>query len=111
MDSKILDVDAYSLLCNVKKDFSLPENLREFLGRDDQGIEGLLFMIKDSKLCRRIPEDVRVEYEIILANTSEDLDKALESAIKNFQALLANDDAKKAIIHHFIQAEYEQSKK
>ncbi len=111
IDNKILEVDAYSLLCNVKKDFTLPESLREFLSRDDQGIEGLLFMIKDPKLCRRIPSDVRAAYEIILANTSEDLDKALESAIKSFQSLLDNDAAKKEIIHKFIQAEYEQQSK
>ena len=111
MDNKILEVDAYSLLCNVKKDFTLPESLREFLSRDDQGIEGLLFMIKDSKLCRRIPSDVRAAYEIILANTSDDLDKALEKAIKSFQELLSNNNAKQEIIHRFIQMEYEQSKK
>ena len=101
----ILKSTAFSLLCDIRKDFKLSDEFLEFLSRDDQGIDGLDFMIKDSKLCRRIPSDVRAEYEIILANTSEDLDKALESAIKSFQSLLDNDAAKKEIIHKFIQAE------
>ena len=107
----ILKSTAFSLLCDIRKDFKLSDEFLEFLSRDDQGIDGLDFMIKDSKLCRRIPSNVRIEYEIILANTSEDLDKALEKAIKSFQELLSNNDAKKAIIHRFIQMEYEQSQK
>lgn len=107
----ILKTTAYSLLCDIRKDFKLSDEFLEFLSKDDQGIDGLDFMIKDSKLCRRIPSDVRAEYEIILANTSEDLDHALESAIKSFQSLLDNNAAKKKIIHKFIQTEYEKSKK
>ena len=73
----ILKSTAFSLLCDIRKDFKLSDEFLEFLSRDDQGIDGLDFMIKDSKLCRRIPSNVRIEYEIILANTSEDLDKEL----------------------------------
>ena len=107
----ILKSTTFSLLCDIRKDFKLSDEFLEFLSRDDQGIEGLLFMIKDSKLCRRIPSDVRAAYEIILANTSDDLDKALEKAIKSFHELLSNNNAKQEIIHRFIQMEYEQSKK
>ena len=74
-------------------------------------IYDVTYMIKDPKLCRRIPSDVRAAYEVILANTSEDLDNALEKAIKSFQELLDNDAAKKVIIHKFIQAEYEKDTK
>ncbi len=110
MDKKILNADAFSLLCNIREDFTLSERFQEFLSRDNQGIEGLDFMIKDSRLCRRIPADVRAEYEIIRAKTLEDLDVAINSAIKHFQKLLNDDDKKLSIIHHFIQLEYERKK-
>lgn len=108
---KVLKVDAYSLLCNVRNDFEIPENLREFLSMDDQGIDGLDFMLKDSKLCRRIPSDVRASYEIIYARISEDLENELENAIKALQSLSSDNKARKEIIHKIIQDTYQKSKK
>ena len=45
----------------------IPKELRDFLELDDQGINGLDFMLSDAKLSRRIPTTVRVQYEQMYA--------------------------------------------
>ena len=40
------------LILGMSVDSTLPEELKEFLSRDDQGIEGLDLMLKDSNSAK-----------------------------------------------------------
>lgn len=86
-------LESLGLVCNIRAD-ALPENLREFLSIDDQGIEGLEFMLSDSKLYKRIPPDVRITYEVLFGNLSLQLDNEIGKIIKKLNDLLKDNTAK-----------------
>ncbi len=96
------------LICEVQKDFTISEKLLEFLNKDNQGIDGIEFMIKNYKLSLRIPPDVRSDYEKIRAQALNDLNEALEKTISELTDLFNDEEAKKQVILHFLQKKYEE---
>lgn len=77
----------------------IPKELRDFLELDDQGINGLDFMLSDSKLSRRIPTAVRVQYEQMYAELIAQLDSSIEELKKIIDEIENNP---KNVIHSFI---------
>ena len=98
------NITALGLILGMRKPIEIPPNLQEFLSRDDQGIEGLEFMLKDSKLSRRIPPNVRAEYETLYCVLSQELDENLKEVEQAIQAARSNPQK---IIHQLIQKSYE----
>ena len=95
------------LMVGIRNDIEIPPVLMDFLSNDDQGMEGLEFMLKDPKLCNRIPRNVRYNYEILyhkiessLADQISETRKALDEFEKN----------PKKMIHPLIQSLYEHHK-
>lgn len=87
-----------------RRDFKLPQELRNFLSEDDQGIEGLDFMLRDSKLFRRVPTEVSHQYHTLYS----DIDIQLEKSIQDLQSALDEIKANpKDVIHIVIQSLYE----
>lgn len=95
------------LILGMSVDSTLPEELKEFLSRDDQGIEGLDLMLKDSKLCQRIPSEVRVQYEILYSNLSSSIEEQLTKLQENIDEIMKNP---KETIHQILQMMYVSSK-
>lgn len=59
----------------------ISEEFREFLEKDEQGIEGLEFMLKDSSLRKRVPDEVITEYERVrrlIMERLEEIKKTIE---------------------------------
>lgn len=77
----------------------IPKELRDFLELDDQGINGLDFMLSDAKLSRRIPTTVRVQYEQMYAELIVQLDSSIEELKKIINEV---DKNPKNVIHSFI---------
>lgn len=92
---------------SMRNDYVIPESLKSFLSHDDLGMEGLEFMLKDSKLAKRIPQDVRLEYEILYATINSDIDKQIAKLRKQLDELEKN--PKKAI-HEIIEHSYANNK-
>lgn len=97
------------LVMEQLKDFNFPEELLEFMSKDDQGIEGIEFMLKDKKLCSRIPPTVRAQYEVLNATLQEQIEKACNEAISNIQEVLSNPQSLQQVAHTIIQDMYELS--
>lgn len=58
-------MDILGLLISVSKTkCKISPELMEFLSIDDQGIDGIEFMLKNENLAKRIPENIRQEYEL-----------------------------------------------
>lgn len=93
------------IIFQLDGEIKLTDALREFLGYDNQGIEGLDFMLKDVKLSKRIPKDVRMEYEAIYGNLSYLLQSRIDEIRKALQELEENP---KPVIHSMIQLLYEE---
>ena len=94
------------IILGISKDYlKIPKELREFLKLDDQGIEGLDFMLRDSKLYKRIPDDVRIQYEILFANLRSELEKNID-LIKEHLEEIKKDP--KPVIHDMISAATEE---
>lgn len=102
------NITALGFVLGMKKPVELPINLRDFLSLDDQGIEGLEFMLKDEKLSRRIPSDVRLEYERLYFLLSSELDETLDEVEQAIKYARSNP---KEIIHQLIQNSYEYEQK
>ena len=98
------NITALGFVLGMKKPVELPTTLRDFLSLDDQGIEGLEFMLKDAKLSRRIPSDVRLEYEKLYFLLSSELDETLDEVEQAIKEARSNP---KEIIHQLIQNSYE----
>lgn len=59
----------------------ISEEFREFLERDEQGIEGLEFMLENPRLSTRVPTEVRIQYECargIIMERLQELKKTIE---------------------------------
>ena len=85
---------------------NIPNNLRKFLTSDGMdGMKDLEFMLKDSKLSRRIPQNVRYEYETVYASLSIELDERLNDLEKAIKEMRSNP---REIIHDAIQKSLEQ---
>lgn len=67
--------------------------------------EGLDFMLRDSKLYKRIPDDVRIQYEILFANLRSELEKNID-LIKEHLEEIKKDP--KPVIHDMISAATEE---
>lgn len=87
----VLGIDANSL--------EIPKEFRDFLELDNQGIEGLVFMLSDAKLSSRIPSEVRAQYELLYANLSLQLDNSIEKLKIMIDEIEKNP---KDVIHSFI---------
>lgn len=89
------------LVLGMEKTVELPERLRNFLTMDGMdGINDFNFMLTNSKLCRKIPGDVRTEYEILYAQLSTELDEICYNLEKQLSEIRSNP---KEIIHEMIQ--------
>ena len=85
----------------------IPTELRNFLTNDGMdGIKDLDFMLRDPKLSRRIPKDVRYQYETIYAAISIDLDNNLDDLEQAIKEIRSNP---KEVIHDFIQQSLEKN--
>lgn len=85
--------------------FELSESLKEFLSRDDQGMSGLEFMLNDPKLTKRIPDNVRYDYETLYGLISHEIDISTEKVIEYLSDLKKDP---KELIHKIIQEIYEE---
>ena len=95
------------LMLGIAGNDTLPDDLKEFLSRDEQGIEGLEFMLKDPKLFKRIPNQVRLQYEILYGKLSSSIEKDLANAKKAIDEIISNPTP---VIHQMIQMMYEAEK-
>lgn len=95
------------IVLEIIQEQGLSTEFKEFLSLDDQGMEGLEFMLKDPKLCRRIPTQVRAEYEILYGNMAQNLQDRIEEIRKMLDQLEENP---KPVIHQAIQKMYEAEK-
>ena len=100
------------IILGMSKETEIPKELQKFLKKDDQGIEGLLFMIKNHKLSKRIPSDVRTQYEETRAEFINTLEGSLKEILENVEKLMKDDKAKEEFAHTMIQeiCDYEDSK-
>lgn len=99
-----------SLLLSIGDNCKLPPELFEFLKKDDQGIEGLEFMLRNPKLNRRIPQDVRIAYEVLYATLKNEIETSINKTIKQLHGLLNDPKSLKDDIHYIIQEMYEKEK-
>lgn len=76
MEEKIFSLSHLVINLGISK--KIPDNLQKFLSLDDQGMEGLEFMMKDPKLSLRIPSEVRAEYEIFSYELMSEIEKNLD---------------------------------
>lgn len=90
-----------------EEDIEIPKELNDFLSKDDQGIEGLDFMIRDSKLYKRIPKEVSIQYHALYANMDIMLDEGIKKLRKILDEMESNS---KEVIHYMIQEIYEEEK-
>jgi hypothetical protein len=72
------------------KSVEIPNELRDFLKLDDQGIYGLDFMISDSNLAKRIPPDVRIQYEKLYTILRLNLEDSLKELRKSIDEIEKN---------------------
>ncbi|MFR0823495.1 MAG: hypothetical protein ACLU84_05335 [Clostridia bacterium] len=100
-----MDTLLSGIIVHVKEMSELPEALQEFLSYDDQGISGLDFMLKDANLAKRIPKNVRVEYEALYGTLSYNLQSEID---KLREALAQLEENPKPLIHDIIQHLYEE---
>lgn len=85
----------------------LPPNLRQFLEMDGQGMDGLEFMLSHYELAKRIPKDVRLEYEALYGALSIQLEEKIAEWRKTLDAIEKNP---RDAIHNAIQTTLEQQK-
>lgn len=72
-----------NIIIGINKDkIVIPNELRDFLKKDDQGIDGFIFMLKNPKLSKRIPTDVRAQYEVLRASIIENLETSIRETKK-----------------------------
>ena len=72
-----------NIIIGINKDkIVIPNELRDFLKKDDQGIDGFIFMLKNPKLSKRIPTDVRAQYEVLRASIIENLETSIQETKK-----------------------------
>lgn len=105
MEKDLLSLEG--LMLSVRKDLEIPPVLMNFLSEDDQGMEGLEFMMKDAKLCQRIPREVRYNYEILCHSIENSLTDEISNARKALDELEKNP---RPMIHSIIQSIYEYHK-
>lgn len=103
MNQKNIAIAGFVL--GMNKPIEIPERLREFLTTDGMdGINDLDFMISNPKLCRRIPTDVRAQYEVLYCQLSEEIDEICN----NLEQQIADMRSKpKEYIHVLIQQSLE----
>ncbi len=83
-----MNMDMFSgVFLGIGDDVNIPENLKNFLKIDDQGIEGLEFMLKHPNLSERIPDDVRAEYVAIYSKIHLELLEHIEKMRRSLDAL------------------------
>jgi len=81
--------------------FTLPDELREFLQIDDQGIEGFDFMLKNPELSKRIPVNIRYQYELLYGQLMEVIQASLDRTKEEISKVEKNP---RESIHELIQA-------
>ena len=101
------NITALGLILGMRKPIEIPEALRDFLSLDDQGMDGLEFMLKSEKHCKRIPPEVRLEYETLYCILSQELEENLKEVEQAIQSVRSNPQQ---IIHQLIQKSYEAEK-
>lgn len=89
-----------------KEKIFIPNELRDFLSKDDQGIDGFIFMLKNPKLSKRIPGDVRAQYEVLRASI---LTTLLESIEKTREILDNVEKTPDEVINKFINQALKES--
>ena len=97
--SKNIDKIAGIVLGINPESLEIPKELRDFLKLDDQGIEGLDFMLKDAKLFRRIPPEVRAQYEILFFTMRTSIEESIKELRQSLDEIESNP---KDLIHEFI---------
>ncbi len=93
------------IFLGLSSTFNLPPELYEFLSRDDQGMEGLEFMLSDPELSKRIPPKVRTEYEMLYASLTRSVSDMITKSKETLDAI--EKDPKK-VIQTIIQNAYEK---
>lgn len=93
------------VLSIMKENIKIPQELKDFLSKDDQGIDGLDFMLRDAKLYKRIPTKVSHQYHSLYASIDVQLSEAIEDLRNALDKLEANP---KNLIHDMIQGIYER---
>ena len=79
----------------------IPNEFREFLKKDDQGMDGFQFMLKDYKLAKRIPSEVRLQYESLRSLLLEVIEESVAEMRKSLDEIEKNPDDE--VINEFIQ--------
>lgn len=70
----------------------IPDEFRKFLEMDDQGMEGFEFMLKDTKLSKRIPPEVRFQYEILRTSLVEKIENAISETYEALEYIRKHPD-------------------
>jgi|GEM_PF-5105545 len=80
---------------------SKPTKLKAFISQDEmEGLEDFLLMMKDEELCKRIPLDVRAEYEKLVY----EMEKVFNESIRVIkEALKEMEGFRKESVHKNIQ--------
>ena len=95
------------LMFGICEDIEFPTELRDFLDLDDQGIEGFDFMLTNPDLSKKIPRDVRMQYEILYSTISLELSENIAEMIKLLNEIESNP---KETIHELIRSIYVKNK-
>lgn len=102
MDGKFFS----GVFLGCQSDIELSEEFKNFLALDEQGIEGLEFMLQDPKLTRRIPHSVRMEYEILYGQISQSIEEQISIIREELDKIEKNP---KPVIHNIIGDAYNRS--
>ena len=95
------------IVLGLGKPIDIPADLQDFLTMDEMdGIADFELMLKDEKLCRRIPSNVRAQYEMLYATLSCELDEICNNLEQSLKEMKANP---KVFIHDLIQHSLEKS--
>ena len=89
------------IVLGLGEPIELPAELQNFLTMDEMnGIEDFDFMLKNEKLCKKIPSDVRAQYEVLYARLSCELEEICNNLEQSIEEMKSNP---KVFIHDLIQ--------
>lgn len=89
----------------INKDLEIPPELKNFLDIDDQGIEGLDFMLKNPNLVKKIRPIVREQYEFLYGTLNIELSKQIAEMIEMLKEV---ESRPKDVIHTILNNVYSE---
>ena len=89
------------IVLGLGEPIELPADLRDFLTMDEmEGIEDFDFMLQNEVLYKKIPSEVRAQYEILYARLSCELEEICNNLEQSIEEMRSNP---KVFIHDLIQ--------